>query len=101
MLPTKQLTAVEKDPTKPLESKIQGILRKLKSKITDQEYKHLYPTCSQPGKLYGTAKIHKLPINGNLHYLTLRPIVSNINTSTYNLAKFLSKLLSPFRQSDY
>ena len=101
MLPTKQLTAVENDPTKPLESKIQGILRKLKSKITDQEYKHLYATCSQPGKLYGTAKIHKLPINGNLNYLTLRPIVSNINTSTYNLAKFLSKLLSPFRQSDY
>ena len=110
MLSTKQFTVVENDPTKPLESKIQRILRKVKSKITDQEYKHLYPTGSQPGKFYGTAKMHKLPVNGNLNDLPLRPIVSNINTSTYNLAfinkltfsnKFLSKLLSPLRQSDH
>ena len=80
---------------------MQCILRKLKSKITDQEYKHLYPTGSQPGKLYGTAKMHKLPVNGNLNDLPLRPIVSNINTSTCNLAKFLSKLLSPLCQSDH
>ena len=70
------------DPTKTLESKIQLTLRKLKTKITDQEYKGLYPTESQPGKLYGTAKMHKLPANGILNHLPLRPIVSNINTST-------------------
>ena len=40
-------------------------------------------------------------VNGNLTHLPLRPIVSNINTSTYNLEKFLSKLLSPLRQSDH
>ena len=101
MLSTKQFTVVENDPTKPLESKLQCTLRKLKSKITDQEYKHLYPTGSQPGKLYGTAKMHKLPINGNLNDLPLRPIIFNINTSTCNLAKFLSKLLSPLCQSDH
>ena len=39
MLSTKQFTIVENDLTKTLESKIQRILRKLKSKITDQEYK--------------------------------------------------------------
>ena len=97
MLSTKQFTVVEYNPTKTLESKIQRILRKLKSKITDQEYKPLHPTGSQPGKFYGTAKMHKLPVNGNLNHLTLRPIVSNSNTSTYKLAKFLSKLLSPLR----
>ena len=101
MLSTKQFTVVENDPTKPLESKIQRTLRKLKSKITDQEYKHLYPTGSQPGKFYSTAKMHKLPVNGNHNDLPLRPIVSNINTSTCNVAKFLSKLLSPLRQSDH
>ena len=100
MLSTKQFTVVEYNPTKTLESKIQRILRKLKSKITDQEYKPLHPTGSQPGKFYGTAKMHKLPVNGNLNHLTLRPIVFNSNTSTYKLAKFLSKLLSPLRQSD-
>ena len=39
MLSTKQFTVVENDPTKTLESRIQRTLRKLKSKITDQEYK--------------------------------------------------------------
>ena len=101
MLSTKQFTVVENDHTKPLESKIQRILRKIKSKITDQEYKHLYPKGSKPGKFYGTAKMHKLSVNGNLNDLPLPPIVSNINTSTYNLAKFLSKLLSPLCQSDH
>ena len=101
MFSTKQFTVVENDPTKTLQQKIQRILRKLKSKITDQKYKHSYPTGSQPGKFYSTAKLHKLPVNGNLNYLPARPIVCNTDTSTYNLAKFLSKLLSPLRQSDH
>ena len=41
MFSTKQLTLVEIDPSRTLESKIQHIPRKLKSKITDQEYKDL------------------------------------------------------------
>ena len=41
--------------------------------------------------------MHKLPINGNLKHLPLRPV----DTSTYNLEKFLSKLLSPLRRSDH
>ena len=45
--------------------------------------------------------MQKLPINGNLNHLPLRPMVSNINTSTYDLAKTFSKLLSPIRQSDH
>ena len=44
---------------------------------------------------------HKLLVNKNLNHLQLRPIVSNINTSIYNPAKFLSKSLSPLRQSDH
>ena len=101
MFSTKQFTVVENDPTKTLQQKIQRILRKLKSKITDQKYKHSYPTGSQPGKFYSTAKLHKLPVNGNLNYLPARPIVCNTDSSTCNLAKFLSKLLSPLRQSDH
>ena len=85
MLSIKQFTVVENKPTKTLESKIQRILRKLKSKITDLEYKLLYRKGSQPGKFYGTPPP---PFNGNLNHLLLRPIVSNINTSTYILVKF-------------
>ena len=33
--------------------------------------------------------------------LPIRPIVSNIGTATYQLAKFLTKLLSPLSQSQY
>ena len=100
MLSTKQFTVAENDPTKLLESKIQRPLGKLKSKITDEEYKHLYPTGSEPGKFYDTVKMHKLRVNGNLNDLPLRPIVSKVNTSTWNLAKFFSKLILPLRQSD-
>ena len=31
----------------------------------------------------------------------IRPIVSNIGTATYQLAKYLAKLLSPLSQSKY
>ena len=101
LLSTKQFTTLTKDPTKTLESKVQWTLQKIKSKFTEQEYKKLYPTGSCPGIFYGTAKIHKIPVNGNIHYLPIRPIVSNINTATYNLAKYLTKLLAPLRESEY
>ena len=72
--------------------------RKLKSKVVDQENKHLYPTGSQPDKFYCTVKLHKFPINGNLNNLPLRPVVSKITTSAYNLKALLSKLLWPLLQ---
>ena len=52
-------------------------------------------------KLYTTVKMFNFPFNGNLNHLPLRPIIWNINTSTYNLVKILSKLLSPLRESDH
>ena len=75
MLSTKKFLSVETDPTKTLETKIQEVLRKIKSKVLEQEYKQLYPTGSYPGKFYGTAKMHKLPLNGNIDDLPLPPIV--------------------------
>ena len=59
------------DPIKTLESKVQRLLRKLKSK-------KLYPTVSCPGKFYGTGKLHKLLVNGKTDHLPIRPIVPNI-----------------------
>ena len=43
----------------------------------------------------------KLSLNRKADDLPLRPFVSNINTATYNLSKFLSKLLALLRESKY
>ena len=99
LLSSNQFKHLPNVPIKSLETKVERTIRKIKSKLSAQEYKKLYPTRSWPGKFYGTAKIHKLPVNGGINELPIRPIVSNLNTATYNLAKYLSKLLSPLRQS--
>ena len=91
---------LDQDPTSKLESKVQRILRKIKSKLPENIYKKLYPTGSAPGKFYGNAKIHKLSSN-DVDDLPLRPIVSNIGTATYETGKYLAKLLSPLSKSDY
>ena len=60
-----------------------------------------YLTGSEPGKFYGTAKKHKIPVNGTINDLPLRPIISSIGTASYQLAKYLAKLLSRLSTSDY
>ena len=46
-------------------------------------------------------KTHKLLTNGFIDNLLLRPIIANIGTKSYQLAKYLAKLLSPLAQSNY
>ena len=78
LLTIKQFKQVGSDPTKTLDSKLQRSLRKLKSKLSPYEYKKWYPTGSSPGRIYGTAKLHKLPANGKIDNL---PIHSHISVS--------------------
>ena len=61
----------------------------------------LYPNGSCPGKYYGTAKLHKISENDTVDELPIWLLVSHIGTATYNLAKYLGKLLSPLSQSEY
>ena len=68
---------------KATERKVHNVLQKIKSNFSPNEYKQLYPTGSSPGKLYGTAKIHKLSQGGQVEKLPIRPIISNIDTATY------------------
>ena len=91
---------LDHNPTGKLESKVQRVLRKIKSKLPENIYKTLDPTGSAPGKFYGNAKIHKLSSN-DLNGLPLRLIVSNIGTAAYETAKYLAKLLSPLSKSNY
>ena len=101
MLNTKQFRKLSKDPTKTLERKIQRVLRKTECHLEEKEYKKLYPTGSKPGLFYGTVKVHKLKIGEGLKELTVRLIISNIGTATYETARYLNTLLTPLTKSQY
>ena len=92
---------LDKNPTSSYESKIQCTLRKIKSKLSTEEYKKFYPTGSNAGRFYGKAKAHEIFRNDTLDKLLFRPIVSNIGTASYQLAKYLAKLLPPLSKSAY
>ena len=83
-----------------MESKVQRTLRKIKSKLPEKVYKKLHPRGYCPGKFYRNAKVHKLSTN-KVDDLTLRPIVSNIDTATYETAKYLASLLAPLSKSEF
>ena len=53
---------------------------------------------------YGTPKVLKLQPQQQqqrLEELTMKPIISDIGTATYEIAKYLNKLLTPLSKSDY
>ena len=79
ILNTKQFQKLDRDPTKPREAKIQRAIRKIKSRRSNQEYMRIYPTGSAPTKIYGMAKKHKIPVNGTINDLPLRPIIFNLS----------------------
>ena len=59
LLNTKQLKKLDNDVTLTTEGKIQRMLRRIKPKLSEHEYKVLYPSGSSPGKSYNTTKIQK------------------------------------------
>ena len=48
LLNTERFKWLTTDPTAATERKIQKVLRKIKSKFSEQEYRRLYPTGSAP-----------------------------------------------------
>ena len=44
---------------------------------------NIYQTGSSPGKFYETAKKHKPTPTGTIEYISMRPIISNIGTTSY------------------
>ena len=66
--------------------------------ISEKEKKDLYPSGSQPGVLYGLAKIHKALEDG---IPSFRPILSTVGTPTHKLAKFCDELLKPLTNNEY
>ena len=101
MLNSERFTKLIYYQTKSLEGKVQRAIRKIKGKLTQQAYRKKYPTRSSQGKVYDTAIRHKLHANGTVDDLAIQPIISNLGTASYQLAKNLAKLLKPLTQSEY
>ena len=83
-----------------LKSIITSELKLLKDKkiIDKSTYKSIKLVGSRPGILYGLGKVHKENRNGIPPF---RPILSAIGTSTFNLAKFLLKILTPSTANEF
>ena len=80
LLLPKQFQKLNLDPTKSTEEKVQRMIRKIKCKLTIQEYERLYPSGCCPGKFYGAAIQQKIDSKDLVDDLPIRPIISNINT---------------------
>lgn len=81
---------LKKDSTTAVESRVTKVLRRWEREehINRKFRLRLQPQSSAPPQLYGLPKIHK-------QGTPLRPIVSAIGSPTYDIAKFLIKIISP------
>lgn len=81
---------MQTNPINTLKNKLNYKLKKLKEnkKLDEDTYKNLYSNKAVTPRFYANIKTHK---ENN----PIRPIVSFIDSPTYELAKFLSKLLTP------
>ena len=88
------------DPTKLREGQLQRYLRELKKKqfLDDVTYERIYRSGSQPSRLHGTPKVHKIKSNSEVP--SFRPIVSSIGNFN-DLSRFLCDMLTPFILIDY
>ncbi|XP_044761653.1 uncharacterized protein LOC123318931 [Coccinella septempunctata] len=84
----KQLT---RDPTTSMQNKCNAVIKSLVNKgyITQTQGKRLYNYNSVPARFHGLPKIHKPT-------LTIRPIISCINTPSSKLSVFISDILSKY-----
>ena len=83
------------DPTLKREGQLQRFLRSLKGSklISSSDYEKIYPKGSKCARMYGLPKLHK--VSSRLEFPPCRPVVSSIGTFNYQLAKFLSGILTP------
>ena len=79
---------IPSDLTNKHKNKLINILKNIKAEsgMSDNTYKMMYPTGASPPKFYGLLKIHKKDV-------PLRPIVSNMGSVTYGVAKELVRIL--------
>ena len=69
-----------------------------KKSIDDNLRSKLSPDGPKPARLYGLPKIHKPTVDGLPKY---RPIISQIGSATYKIAKYLLPFLEPLTSNEY
>ena len=69
-----------------------------KGSITEKQRKDLSPDGPNPARLYGLPKVHKPTVDGLPKF---RPILSQIGSPTYKIAKFLLGFVQPFTTNEY
>ena len=90
--PTK-FQKLEEDPTEELKKKINKLVNKANARQNEVKFPKVIGDYS-PGYCYGTVKTHK---PGN----PLRPIISQMTSPTYKVAKILNELLVPYVPKGY
>ena len=60
--------------------------------------KFVKPVGTRPGIMYGNCNVHEQQVDGCLPF---RPILSALQTPTYNLVKFLVPILNPLTKNEY
>ena len=69
-----------------------------KKSIDLNQRDQLSPDGPKPARLYGSPKIHKPLVDGLPKY---RPIISQIGSSSYKLAKFLLTFIQPYTTNEF
>ena len=90
---TSKFQVINRDPTSKLKLKANKLIDTLNSVQGDIKIDKIVGDYT-PGYVYGNVKIHK---QGN----PLRPIISQCPTPTYQLAKTINKIISPYIPNDY
>ena len=79
---------IRADPTDSLKKKVKKLISAANAEVDGVHFKEIIGDY-KPGYLYGNVKVHK---NGN----PLRPIISQVPTPTYEIAKQLNNLVAPY-----
>nr|XP_021206294.2 uncharacterized protein LOC110385892 [Bombyx mori] len=81
---------LKKDPTNKWQKVANGLVNKLvvAKIVEEQQGKHLKAKYTVAPRIYGLRKTHK-------ETCCLRPVVSCVNSPSYNLARFLHEILTP------
>jgi len=85
---------IKKDPTNSIKTDINNIFTII-NRQSDCKLAKLYGHF-EPGYLYGNPKIHK-----SLSDPPLRPIISQVGTVTYNTAKMINRIITPYMNRSY
>ena len=102
LLLTNQFIKLSHHASKSIEGKIKCLLRNFKFRLQHKQYNQLYLTGSCARKFYGTATIHKFPLDGNISDLPLTLLmIKSIGTTSCQLVKYLAQLLSPLIRPGY